>query len=208
VTTSFEPFLTPLAGDEERLRMVLEPVIVGQGVELINLHWVRGAHRDVVRIFVDMPGAGVTPGKGIRMAEIEPLSRLLSDVLDVADGDQQRFFRHVWDLEVGSPGLDRPLTKRSHFALVVGQRVKLRLRGGHRAAIKGRMVTLQLTSATDQQLDGVQDDQQSLVVLLDDVEAANVVYQMAAPKHQPVHKSKRPKPAPKQQDKNVDNDRS
>ena len=125
--TTFEPFLVPFEGAEETLRGILEPVIGAAGLELVQLHLVRGALRDVLRLFVDRPGAGVTPGKGVSMAELEPLNRLLGDLLDVED-EKRRLFKDQWELEVGSPGVDRPLTKRSHFADVLHSRLKLKTR--------------------------------------------------------------------------------
>ncbi|MCG8443558.1 MAG: ribosome maturation factor RimP [Caulobacterales bacterium] len=50
------------------------------------------------------------------------LSRALSAVLDVEDP-----FDGEWDLEVSSPGVDRPLTERDHFARWQGFAARLEL---------------------------------------------------------------------------------
>jgi ribosome maturation factor RimP len=126
-TTTPESFLQPLFGLEEDLRSIIEPVISREGLELVQLQLVRGQHRDLLRLAVDRPGAGVTPGKGVSMAELESINRLLGDLLDVED-NARKLFKERWELEVGSPGVDRPLTKKSHFKDVVGQKVKARLR--------------------------------------------------------------------------------
>jgi ribosome maturation factor RimP len=126
-TTAPEPFLQPLFGLEEDLRALIEPVVHGDGLELVELTLVRSQHRDLLRLAVDRPGAGVTPGKGVSMAELERVNRLLGDLLDVED-DARKLFRERWELEVGSPGVDRPLTKKGHFRDVVGQKIKARLR--------------------------------------------------------------------------------
>jgi ribosome maturation factor RimP len=126
-TTTTEPFLQPLFGLEEDLRAIIEPVIQQESLELVQLTLVRSQHRDLLRLAVDRPGAGVTPGKGVSMAELEQVNRVLGDLLDVED-DARKLFRERWELEVGSPGVDRPLTKKSHFKDVVGQKIKARLR--------------------------------------------------------------------------------
>jgi ribosome maturation factor RimP len=126
-TTTPEPFLQPLFGLEEDLRSIIEPVVAREQLELVQLQLVRGQHRDLLRLAVDRPGAGVTPGRGVSMAELESINRLLGDLLDVED-NARKLFKERWELEVGSPGVDRPLTKKSHFKDVVGQKVKARLR--------------------------------------------------------------------------------
>jgi ribosome maturation factor RimP len=126
-TTTLEPFLQPLFGLEEDLRAIIEPVITREQLELVQLQLVRGQHRDLLRLAVDRPGAGVTPGKGVSMAELEHINRLLGDLLDVED-NARKLFKERWELEVGSPGVDRPLTRKSHFRDVVGNKIKARLR--------------------------------------------------------------------------------
>ena len=126
-TATAEPFLQPLFGLEEDLRAIIEPVVTREQLELVQLQLVRGQHRDLLRLAVDRPGAGVTPGKGVSMAELESINRLLGDLLDVED-NARKLFKERWELEVGSPGVDRPLTKKSHFKDVVGQKIKARLR--------------------------------------------------------------------------------
>lgn len=168
-TTTTEPFLTPHVGAEETLRAVVEPIVVAEGLELVVLQLVRGQQRDLLRLSVDRPGAGVTPGKGVSMAELEHLNRLLGDLLDVEDAERKLFKEH-WELEVGSPGVDRPLTKRSHFKDVVGSKVKARLR------LEKKSVLGRLESADDEGvvIDGAR-------VAFADLDHAHVVFEFAPP---------------------------
>ena len=119
----FEPFLQPLSGKAEAVRAVVEPALRIQGLELVQLFLVRATHRDALRLFVDKKARSAG---GVSVAELERASRLLSDLLDVED-QEKGLFGKPYDLEVGSPGLDRPLTKKSHFAQAVGERVRVRL---------------------------------------------------------------------------------
>ncbi len=97
---ALEPFLIPLEGQAELIRSILEPVLWGQGLELVQLHLVRSQHKDTLRLFLDR-----TPGNGlIAVHEIESASRLVSDLLDVED-NARGLFKKPYDLEVVELGL-------------------------------------------------------------------------------------------------------
>src|SRR5438309_11354649 len=61
--------------------------------------------------------------------DCESLSRALSPVLDVADPIER-----AYRLEISSPGIDRPLVRRSDFERYAGNAVKVEVA----AAIEGR----------------------------------------------------------------------
>lgn len=137
-----EPFLLPLDSRTEQLRSIVEPVVEDEGFELVWLVLIPGAQRSILRLFVDTH----TPDSHIDLTALEKLNRLVGDVLDVED-QHRGLFRGQYNLEVSSPGVDRPLAKRSHFDAVVGQKVKIRSRtkisGG------GRGLTSTLTGVSD-----------------------------------------------------------
>lgn len=151
------------------MRGIVEPIVVAEGLELVVLQLVRSQQRDVLRLSVDRPGAGVTPGKGVSMAELEHLNRMLGDLLDVEDAER-KVFREQWDLEVGSPGVDRPLTRRSHFKDVVGCKLKVRLK------LEKKSILGRLESADDAGVvvDGTR-------IAFADLDHAHVVYEFAPP---------------------------
>lgn len=119
-TSPLEPFLVEKSGVAETLRAVIEPSLDARGIELVELVLVRGKTRSKLRLFVDKKGAG-----GIGLDDLERVNRTLSDLLDVEDA-HRGLFSSAYDLEVSSPGVDRPLTKRSHLAAHIGKRVRLR----------------------------------------------------------------------------------
>lgn len=130
MSSPFEPFLQPLDGRAEDLRAIIEPALWAIGLELVQLHDVRGAHKDTVRILTDRPTATATANAtakaaGVSMGDLERANRVISDVLDVEDAER-KLFAHPYDLEVGSPGVDRPLTKISHFTKHAGECVKVK----------------------------------------------------------------------------------
>jgi ribosome maturation factor RimP len=101
----------------ERARRTLEPVLVRDGYELVEVEWVRGGGRFTLRVFIDKAG-------GVNVDDCQLVSRTIEPILDVED-----FIEPAYDLEVSSPGLDRPLRKPEHFARYAGQRVHVKSYG-------------------------------------------------------------------------------
>jgi ribosome maturation factor RimP len=101
----------------EHARRVLEPILARDGYELVDVEWVRGGGRWTLRLFIDRVG-------GVNVDDCQLVSRTVDPVLDVED-----FIEPAYDLEVSSPGLDRPLRKPEHFARYAGQRVQVKAYG-------------------------------------------------------------------------------
>ncbi len=101
----------------ERARRTLEPVLVRDGYELVEVEWVRGGGRFTLRVFIDRPG-------GVNVDDCQLVSRTIEPILDVED-----FIEPAYDLEVSSPGLDRPLRTAEHFGRYAGQRVHVKAFG-------------------------------------------------------------------------------
>lgn len=183
-----EPFLVPLDGPAEVVRGLVEPMLESWGMELVQIHVVRGANRTTVRLFIDKKGASASqPGSGIGIDELEKANRMLGDSLDVEDA-HRGLFRGAWDLEVSSPGVDRPLTKKSHFDKAKGERVKVRTR----ASVDGARVHAGSLAATSD--DGIsldRDDGRSVLVPWSEILSAHIVFQFTQAK----------RPAPKRKKK-------
>lgn len=94
------------------VRLLLDRVLPGMGYELVDVEFAdHGRH---MRVFIDK-------AEGVGIDDCVKVSNHLSRVFTVENVDYER-------LEVSSPGLDRPLTKRDDFARFAGQQVKVRLR--------------------------------------------------------------------------------
>lgn len=100
---------------EARVRGVCEPLIAAEGLELLEVEFVREQGGWVLRLFIDQPGTPV----GVEACAIA--SHAVDKALDVED-----VIPHEYSLEVSSPGLDRPLKKPAHFERVKGQKVKVK----------------------------------------------------------------------------------
>jgi ribosome maturation factor RimP len=101
----------------EQVRRLLEPILSRDGFELVEVEWLRIAGRWTLRVFIDKPG-------GVQIDDCQVVSRTVEPILDVED-----FIEPTYDLEVSSPGLDRPLRKPEHFARYAGQRVHVKTYG-------------------------------------------------------------------------------
>ena|SRR5690554_3030189 len=93
------------------LFVLTHEAIAGLGIELVDIE---RAPMGLLRVTIDRP-------EGVRIEDCELVSRQLSRVFEVEDIDYQR-------LEVGSPGIDRPLKTQSDFFRFAGERVELKLR--------------------------------------------------------------------------------
>lgn len=173
-TDTLEPFLVPFIGVAEDVRAIAEPVVVDEGCELVFFQLVRGPRRTKVRFFIDTLGShGEKDDAHVGIADLERVNRRLSDVLDVED-QHRGLFKGAWDLEVSSPGVDRPLAKRSHFQHAVDKKVQVKLQ---RAQAGKRTHTARLTAAGDDAIELLLDGDESLTVSFDNIESAHVVFE-------------------------------
>jgi len=88
-----------------------EPVIVENGMELVDVEFVKEGTNHYLRLFIDKEG-------GINLDDCEKISHIVSDLLDKEDPIEQAYF-----LEVSSPGVERPLKKAKDFLKYEGHRV-------------------------------------------------------------------------------------
>src|SRR5271170_1530228 len=118
-----EGFVVELSPEEDTLREVVEPLLDSEGFELVKIKLKKAQTKAVLALFIDTKGKE----NGIVMDNLQDLSRLISDVLD-ASFPEDLLIKGRYDLEVSSPGLDRPLSKVSHFQRALDKRVKIRLK--------------------------------------------------------------------------------
>jgi ribosome maturation factor RimP len=140
--------------DIHDLWTLAEPYVRDAGFDLVELQSGREPTGWVVRLFIDLLPDGVAAAGGAEAAsadgadvaapslqaqqtiastrvagpsleDCERVSRDLSAALDVAD-----VIPHAYQLEVSSPGLDRPLRRERDFARFAGQNARVRLVDG------------------------------------------------------------------------------
>ncbi len=109
-------FIVMQEGLIEQIKNIIQPIIEEEKADLVDLiyRWEGGGQ--VLRVLVDKAG-GVTLDDCIR------INKKLGEILDKEDLIHQRFV-----LEVDSPGMDRPLTKRSDFLRSISKKIRLIVR--------------------------------------------------------------------------------
>ncbi len=109
---------------KNRLFDLLEPVAAGLGYELIEIEFSAAGRNSVVRVYIDR-----RDGAGVGIEDCERASRAIGAVLEAEDP-----IGHEYQLEVSSPGFDRPLRTAAHFARFAGSEARIELA----APIEGR----------------------------------------------------------------------
>ena len=98
------------------LELVLAPVVSTAGLDLEGVELASAGRRRVIRVYVDRDG-------GVDLDTVAEISQAVSGVLDRSD----LLGNTPYVLEVSSPGIERPVQRRSDFERFRGYRVKLRL---------------------------------------------------------------------------------
>lgn len=102
----------------EALIRLLEPVVATLDYELLELEVGQSGHRPLVRVFIDR-----RDGELVTLDDCERVSHAVEAVLDAEDPIQS-----AYQLEVSSPGFDRPLRTRAHFEAHCGQEARIELK--------------------------------------------------------------------------------
>jgi len=105
-----------MANLSEQLKERLLPLVKEENLELVDLEFFPGGPRFLLRIYVDKPG-------GVTIDDCANLSRKVADFLDMED-----LIPHRYNLEVSSPGLERPLITREDFIRKIGEKIRLFLK--------------------------------------------------------------------------------
>ncbi|EFU68088.1 MAG: ribosome maturation factor RimP [Aggregatibacter segnis] len=144
---------------EQKLQDLLQGSVEDLGCELWGIECQRVGRYLTVRLFIDKEG-------GVTVDDCADVSRQVSAVLDVEDPIADKY-----NLEVSSPGLDRPLFTLAQYTRYVGQEIVVHLRipvadrrkwQGELAKIENDMITLIV-------------DKQEQVLAFGNIQKANVV---------------------------------
>lgn len=101
----------------EKVRRIAAPLAAQEGLELVDVEMGGPGGRQTLRLYIDKAG-------GVSLDDCTAVSRAVSAALDVEDP-----IEGAYDLEVSSPGLDRPLRTEEHFLKFAGSKVRIRTFG-------------------------------------------------------------------------------
>jgi ribosome maturation factor RimP len=102
--------------EDARLLALLDPVAEAAGYEIVRLRLMGGTERRRLQIMAEPPEGEML------IEDCAKLSRKFSEVLDAADPISGEY-----TLEVSSPGVDRPLTRKKDFETYEGYEARLEL---------------------------------------------------------------------------------
>jgi ribosome maturation factor RimP len=157
--------------DLKDLWLLTEPYVRDAGFDLIEVTFGRESTGWVLRLFIDVPPAG-GGGESVTVShdDCARVSRDISAALDVADS-----IPHAYQLEVSSPGLDRPLRREGDFARFAGQQARVRLseEGGEQVGGR-RNFSGTIRSAKDGRVE-IECDGRSYLLPIEEIAKANLV---------------------------------
>jgi len=144
--TTDEPRIVTERGTEARIANIVEPAIRGLGYRLVRVK-LSAMNGTTLQIMAERPDGAMS------VDDCEAVSRDLSPLLDVEDPIDREYH-----LEVSSPGIDRPLVRRSDFETWGGHLAKIELEQmldgrkrfrGKLAGVEGDSVRIALEKADD-----------------------------------------------------------
>ena len=99
----------------EKITDLINPVLEDMGYELVGVEYAAGGKHTILRVFIDTDN-------GIGIDDCEKVSHQLSAIFDVEDPIASQY-----NLEISSPGIERPLFHIGHYQRFLGNDVSLRL---------------------------------------------------------------------------------
>ena len=151
----------------------LERRVEALGYELVTLEQAGSRARPILRLAVDRPDSRAGE-PGVSTDDCAVVSRALEPWLDAREELSPRYV-----LEVSSPGVERPLVRRSDWARFAGAEVRVRTRTpveGRGAALQGELLGLREGEGDGEQVALRMADGDEVQVPLAQVEGGNLVF--------------------------------
>jgi ribosome maturation factor RimP len=160
-----EPRLITEPGRAARVAAIAEPVLAGLGYRLVRVR-ISGSAGCTVQIMAERPDGALA------IEDCEAASRALSPVFDVADP-----IEGAYQLEISSPGIDRPLVRRSDFDRYAGNiaHVEMQVPIDGRKRFRGELIGTQGDCARIRYDAGANESVEALLRIDDMMEAKLVL---------------------------------
>jgi ribosome maturation factor RimP len=160
-----EPRLVVEPGAAARVSAIAGPVLQQMGYRLVRIR-ISGEAGCTVQIMAERPDGSM------QIEDCEAVSRALSPVLDIADPIER-----AYRLEISSPGIDRPLVRRSDFERHAGHLVKIEMAVGHhgRKRFRGMLVGVEGHAAKLHRDDAPANEEADVLLPMEDIAEAKLV---------------------------------
>ena len=142
------------------LAQLFEPVIQSMGYELVGTEFSGGSDHGKLRVYIDREA-------GVSIDDCAAISHQISGILDVEEPIQQ-----AYDLEISSPGLDRPLFKQADYERFAGRMAKIKMA----VALDGRRnFKGELQGVNESRYVKIKVDDEAYELPLSDIAKANLI---------------------------------
>jgi ribosome maturation factor RimP len=160
-----EPRLVVEPGAAARVSAVAGPVLQGMGYRLVRIK-ISGEAGCTVQIMAERPDGSM------QIEDCEAISKALSPVLDIADPIDR-----AYRLEISSPGIDRPLVRRSDFERFNGHLVKIEMSIAHdgRKRFRGTLQGVEGETVRLHRDDARADENADVALVMEDISDARLV---------------------------------
>ena len=160
-----DPRLIVEQGVAARVAAIVEPVLIASGYRLVRVK-VSGLDGCTVQIMAERPDGTM------KVEDCEIVSRALSPVLDVSDPIDR-----AYRLEVSSPGMDRPLVRRSDFERFAGHELKVEMAVAisGRKRFRGLLLGVEGEAARIRRSDAAPGEDNEVVLPIEDMSEAKLV---------------------------------
>jgi ribosome maturation factor RimP len=108
--------------DTAALNALIEPEAKALGFDLVRVAMIGGTSDPTLQVMAERPDT-----RQLTIDDCADLSRRISEKLDALEADGRDPIDGAYRLEVSSPGIDRPLTRRSDYADWTGHEARLKL---------------------------------------------------------------------------------
>ena len=103
-----------MAKISDKVFSIINPIVIDMGYELLGIEYVGSGKYSVLRLYIDCE-------EGVGVNDCETVSRQVSSIMDVEDPINGQY-----NLEVSSPGIERPLFVIAHYQRFLGYDIRLR----------------------------------------------------------------------------------
>ena len=160
-----EPRLITEPGRAARVAALAEPVLADLGYRLVRVR-ISGTAGCTVQIMAERPDGGMA------IEDCEAASRALSPVFDANDP-----IEGAYRLEISSPGIDRPLVRRSDFDRYAGHVAHIEMLApiDGRRRFRGELLGMQDDSVRLRRTDPAAGDNPEALLPIDDMTEARLV---------------------------------
>jgi len=114
--------VTETPTDLGNIASLIEPAVKAQGLALVRVAMIGGTSDPTLQVMAERPDT-----RQLSLGDCEALSRRLSEILDAEEEAGRDPIDGAYRLEVSSPGIDRPLTRRTDYADWAGHEARLKL---------------------------------------------------------------------------------